>query len=162
MQQASPFDQLIHRPRARLPKTTSASVVVGGKRITDVRQVKVDADHDDLDGLDVRTLRNKVQAAKAAARYQRIRLDPEKMAKRQAWYVANRAKVLAYKKKWDARNVKRMRKLKLDWQLRAYQANPEKFRQRARAYYAKNRERILARLAAKAAAKKAGQGASHG
>lgn len=160
--QANPFDQLIHGPRARRLKTTSVSVVVDGKRITDVRQVKVDAEHDDLDGLDVRTLRKQVQAAKAAAAYQRARLDPAKMAKRQAWHSANRAKVLAYKKKWDAKNVKRLRKLKLDWLHRAYQANPEKYRQRARAYYLKNRERILANLATQAAAKKVAQGASHG
>lgn len=158
----NPFDQLVNPQRMRLPKTTSASVVVGGKRIEDVRQLKVEADHDDLDALNVRTLRKQVQAAKAAAAYQRARLDPVKMAKRQAWYEANKEKVLAYKKKWDKKNKAKLRKQKRDWQTRAYRADPEKYKQRSRDYYQRNREAILARLAAKAATEKAAQEVKHG
>lgn len=159
----NPFDQLVNAPRTRLPKMPSTTLVIDGKRITDVRQIKradrelVDWNDapDDFGALEERNLRKAVQAAKAAAKYQAARLDPAKMAKRAAWYQANKAKVLDYKKKWDARNLKKLRQQKLNWQQRAYNANPEKFRVLARAYYARNRERILAGLAAKAAAKKA-------
>lgn len=162
----NPFAQLINPARARLPHMPSTNVFIDGKRVTDVRQIKradreavdVDEEPDDIGMLEERTLRKAVQAAKAAAKYQAARLDPEKMAKRAAWQEANKAKVKAYKKQWDKKNRKKLRELKLHWQMRAYRADPEKYRQRAREYYARNRERILANLAVKAAAKKAATG----
>ena len=160
----NPFAALVDPPRARLPKMPSTTVVIEGKRITDVRQInrKDREETDDLAALEQTLLRKAVQAAKAAARYQRARLDPEKMAKRAAWYQANKEKVKAYKKKWDKKNLKKLRAQKLSWQTRAYRADPEKYQARSREYYAKNRERILAALAEKARLKKDASEAAHG
>lgn len=142
----NPFDALINPPRIRLPKAAEVAVVVAGKKVTDVRQI---------DAEDRASYAKKVQAAKQAAKYQRARQNPEQMAKRKQWYEANKEKVLAYKKAWDAEHLPQLRKAKAEWRARAYHANPEEYRRRTREYYAKNRDAILARLAAKKAAAKA-------
>jgi hypothetical protein len=142
----NPFDQLINPPRIRLPKAAEVAVVVAGKKVTDVRQI---------DAEDRASYAKKVQVAKQAAKYQRARKDPEKMAKRQQWYEANKEKVRAYKKAWDAEHLPQIRKAKAEWRARAYHANPEEYRRRTREYYARNRAAVLARAAAKRAAEKA-------
>lgn len=147
----NPFTQLVQPMRLRLPKTASVSVVVDGKRIDDLRQI---------DEGDRQAYAKKVLSAKAAARYQAARKDPEKMAKRQAWQEANRDKVIAYKKQWDTQHMPQVRKAKADHTRRKYWADPELARQRAREYYARNRERILERAAAKSAAIRAAKASS--
>jgi hypothetical protein len=140
---------LLAQPLPRLPRTPSVSVVVNGKRVLDVRQIDVD------DAEDRARLRQAVRVAKDAARYQRIRQNPERMAKRKAWELANLEKRRAYKLAYDERTKERQREQKTAWAKRDYDANPEKHRASSQAYYQRNRERILADKKAKAAAARA-------
>jgi hypothetical protein len=135
---SNPFEQLICPTRKRLPKSGSTTVVLGGKRITDVRQIDPDerAVYEEL-----------VKRAAQAARYQRQRANPERMAKRAQWQEANRDKVRAYKQQWNAEHQDQVRQSKREHAARAYQADPEKKRASAKAYYQRNREAILAKNA---------------
>lgn len=148
----NPFAQLLGLVPGRLPHTKSAAVVVDGRRVDDVRQLRVD-DEDELERLRREKLR-----AYYAARYQRDRQDPAKMAKRQAWLEANRDKVRAWKKAYDERTQERQREQKAAWQRHKTHASVEareKAAAASRRYYREHREEILAKLAAERAAKKA-------
>lgn len=144
--EAGAFDQLLGTAPRRLPKSGNVRLVVNGKPLTDLRQLDVD---------ERELLRKAVNKAKAAARYQRDRQDPAKVAKRKAWYEANREKVLAYKKDYNERTKEQQRRLKADWAMRQYRADPEAQRAKSRAWYAQNREAVLAKLKAKRDAKRA-------
>lgn len=145
----NPFTQLLALPLPRLPRTPRVTVVVNGKPVTDVRQI----DEDDAE--EQARLRQAVRAAKAAAKYQQLRQDPVRLAKRKAWELANKEKRRAYKRAYDERTKDRQRELKTAWAKRTYEANAEKRRAATRAYYQRNRERILAAKKAKAAAARA-------
>lgn len=145
----NPFAQLLAGPLPRLPRTPRVSVVVDGKRVTDVRQIEVD------DPAERERLSKAVRSAKAAAKYQQIRQNPERMAKRKAWEAANAEKRREYKRAYDERTKDRQRELKTAWAKRTYEANAEARRAASRAYYQRNRERILAEKKAKAAAARA-------
>jgi hypothetical protein len=141
---ANPFYQLLGIMPRSLPLTCNSTVVVQGKKITDVRQIakeEDDADH-------VAGLRLEVRRARDRDRYQRERQDPEKMAKRRAWLDANRAKALEYQRSYRAKNKDLQRQLAREWAKQKYHADLEMGRQKQRDYYAANRERILARLKA--------------
>lgn len=144
---AQPFSQLLGIRPLRLPKSGSITVVVDGTPVRDVRQIRHDApgERDAQEEADVLAKRAAVLRAKGAARYQRARQDPAKMAKRQAWYEANRDKVRAYKRDWDAQHVQENRRAKAAWQMAHYQANADKCRQQSRAWYERNREAVLAK-----------------
>ena len=161
---AQPFSQLLGIRPLRLPKSGGVTVVVDGKPVRDVRQIRHDAPEDRhaQDEADVLAKRSAVRRSKDAARYQRARQDPARMAKRQAWYEANREKVLAYKRAWDAQHVTENRRAKAAWQKAHYQANADKCRQQSRAWYERNRAAVLAKKKAQydaAKAAKATQGA---
>lgn len=150
---ATPFDALLGIHRERKPKAVAeAQIVVNGRRVTSASQLKAD---DEVEALVNADVKRALQRAKEQARYQRDRLNPEAMAKRQAWQDANRDKVRAYKKEWDKKNKKRQRALQKEWARRDYRANPERHRQKQRDYYARNREAILAKLQAQRDAAKA-------
>lgn len=162
----SPFDQLLGMVRRRLPRSGGARTYVAGKLITDVRQVDDllgtkghgDGDEDEAaagDMAEAARLKKEVERARCAARYQRDKACPAKMAKRKAWLDANRDKVRAYTKAYNKLHQKRMRAQQAAYQVRHYRSNPEQARAKARDYYARNREKLLARIAAKAAARKA-------
>ena len=159
---ANPFDQLMGLVPVRLPNSPSMVMVVDGKRITDMRQITQPT----TDGLanaaefdEAEQLRREVIRARNRARYQRQRLDPVHMAKRQAWYEANRAEVRAYNKVYKAEHQARMRELQSAWAKRQYHQNPDLARARALAYYAANREQILATCKARRTAVKAAKAA---
>jgi hypothetical protein len=145
----NPFAQLLDQPLPRLPHTPRVSVVVDGKRVTDVRQIDVD------DAEERARLSQAVRAAKAAAKYQQLRQDPVRVAKRKAWELANLEARKAYKRAYDERTKERQREQKTAWAKRTYEANAEKRRAASLAYYQRNRERILAKKKAKAAAARA-------
>lgn len=147
----NPFAPLLTPMPLRLPKSAHTTVVIDGRAVTSVRQVDAGADDEE----DQARRRAEVARAKARARYQRDRLDPEKMAKRQAWFEANKERVRAYMRDYRARNKERQREIKTAWAKRDRLHNPEKHRQATREYYARNREAILAGLAEKRAAKRA-------
>ena len=132
------FDQLIRPTRKRLPKSGSTTVVLQGKRITDVRQIEPG---------ERKAYQEVVHQAAQAARYQRERQDPERMAKRAEWQQVNRDKVRAYKQQWDAEHKDQIRQSQREYAARAYQADPEKMRARTREFYQRNREAILAKKA---------------
>lgn len=147
----NPFAALVSPPPARLPKTTSQQLVVDGKRVEKSKHVRAE-------DRSIPELRRQRARAYYQARYQRERQDPAAMARRQAWYEANKVDVLLYKKRWDAAHADEMRAYKREWARRKYHESPESTEQRRQAqrdYYARNREKILARLAEKAAVKKA-------
>ena len=154
---AQPFSQLLGIRPLRLPKSGGVTVVMDGKPVRDVRQIRHDApdDRHAQDEADVLARRAAVSSAKDAARYQRARQDPARMAKRQAWYEANRDKVRAYKLAWDAQHVQENRHAKATWQKANYQANAEKCRQQSRAWYERNRDTVLAKKKAQREAARA-------
>jgi hypothetical protein len=137
----NPFAALFEPPRARQLKTARVDVRISGQKVTDARLIPVD------DPEEKARLKKELQRAKNRAKYQQARKDPEKMAKRQAWYEQNKEKVKAWKKEYDQKNKARINERKLAWALRAYHADPDKYRQVQREYYARNREKILAKLA---------------
>jgi hypothetical protein len=148
----NPFLQLLGEPLPRLPRTPRVVVVVDGKRVTDVRQIEVD------DAVERERLRKAVRAAKEAAKYQQLRQDPERLAKRKAWEAANADKRREYQRLYRERTKERQRAQKTAWAKRTYEANRDKRRAASRAYYQRNRERILAaKKAQKTAARAAKQ-----
>lgn len=154
---AQPFGPLLGIKPQSLPKSMGSRVVVDGRVIGDVRQIRHDAPEDRHadDESDIQAKRKAVIKARAAAKYQLTRQDPEKMAKRRAWYEANRAKVIAYKREWDRRHHEQVRQCKNAWAKANYHANAERMCQLTRDWYARNREAVLARSKAKRDAAKA-------
>lgn len=148
---SNPFDQLIRlagaagTARQRLPKSGASTVVLQGKRITDVRQIDPE-EREVYEAL--------VKRSAQAARYQRERANPERMAKRAQWQEANRDKVRAYKQQWNAEHQDQIRQSKREHAARAYKADPDKKRASAKAYYHRNREAILAKNAEQRAARR--------
>lgn len=158
MNRANPFDALLGRTPARLPATTGATVVVAGKKISDVRQIDKALPCEDDDEVAkewAAKLRRQAEASRQRVRYQKDRLDPAKMAKREAWAEANREKRRAYKKAYDEANKARIRAQQSAWAMRKYYENVEAARAKTRAWYAANREKVLARLKAQRDAAKA-------
>lgn len=139
-------DQLLGA-RVELPRPRSSIVVVEGKRITDVRQVKVPDDPEEQ-----ARLRREVQRAKRKARYEQRKHDPDYQATRAAYAERTREQRQAWKREYDQRTKERQRQQKTDWARRAYLANPEKYKAASRDYYARNRERILAQQKSRKAA----------
>lgn len=160
---AHPFGQLLGLQMSRIPASTSATVVVCGKRVDDVRSIDRALPPQEDDDMAAKAwaekLRKEVQRARARERYQRQRQNPEQMAKRKAWYEANREKVIAYKKAWDQANRDRMRQQQAAWARKNYHHDLELARAKARANYQANRENILATLQAKRDAAKAAKAA---
>lgn len=151
---ATPFSQLLGVLPRRLPKSAASTVVVAGRTIRDVREIRhaePAAERLAEDHQDVLAQRRAVQRAKEAARYQRARLDPAKMAKRAAWYAAHRDEVLAYQREWRRAHAAAQRLVKTEWARAQRLADPEKGRAASRAYYARHRETVLAKKRAKRA-----------
>lgn len=136
MKRAGPFDALLGMQRSRLPASSRAAVVFGGKVITDLRQLP--EEERDL-------VREELKRARDRVKHQRARLDPVKVAKRQAWNDANRDKIRAYKRDYDARTRDRQREQKAAYMRRKNAATPELHRQAWHNYYERHREVILAR-----------------
>lgn len=168
MANASPFDQLLGLTRQRLPSSQSVHLVVNGKAVQNAhalnktaRALTADAlstgdpQANQLEQAQLAEAKKALAKAKAAAKYQRERANPEAMAKRRAWYEANKDKVRDCRKSYDKNQRARVSAQKAAHQKRAYHANPELMRQRSRDYYARNREAILARAQAKRDAAKA-------
>ncbi len=132
-------DQLLGL-RVELPRTRGTTVVVDGRRISDVRQIKLPDDPGEQS-----RLRREVQRVKEQVRYQRRKHDPAFQAMRAAYDERTREKRQAWKREYDQRNKERKRRQKNEWARRDYLANAEKYRAKSRAYYERNRERILAR-----------------
>lgn len=147
---ANPFAALFEPPRARKLKSANVDVRISGQKIKDARLIPED------DPEEKARLKKELQRARARAKYQQARQDPEKMAKRHAWYEANKEKVKAWKKAYDKKNKKRVNEQKSAWAVRNYHKDPEAARKKQREYYAKNREAILAKLAVQRAAAKEG------
>lgn len=152
---ASPFAMLVAGVPARLPKGPATTIVVNGQRITHARQLRTRGDEvDELDKEHAAALKRELERDRNRRRYQRDRLDPEKVAKRKAYAEANREKTRAWKREYDLRNRDRMRVLQADWARRERHLHPEVTNARQRRYYEKNRERVLERSRQARAAKK--------
>ena len=151
----SPFAMLVSGVPARLPKGPVTTIVVNGRRITDARQLRPHGpDADEIDREHAEALKRELERDRNRRRYQRDRLDPEKMAKRRAYTEANREKVRTWKREYDLRNRDRMRVLQADWARRERHLHPEVTNARQRRYYEKNRERVLERGRQRREAKK--------
>lgn len=159
---ASPFGALLGHKITKLPASSRATVVVAGEVVQDVRQIDArlrdPCEADDWSTAAARRLRAEVARAKARARYQSDRMDPAKMAKRKAWADQNPELVREYRRRNRTRNAERNRELQNEWARQNYHADIEAAQAKARDYYARNRERILAGLKAKRAADKASKG----
>ena len=121
---SNPFDQLIRlagapgTARKRLPKSGASTVVLQGKRITDLRQIEPEE-----------------------------RKVYEELVMRDEWQEANRDELRACKQQLDAERQDQIRQSKKEYAARAYQADPDKMRARCREHYQRNREAILAQKA---------------
>lgn len=141
--------------RVELPRPAGTTVVVEGRRITDLRQVKVPDDPEEQ-----ARLRREVQRAKNKARYERRKHDADYQAMRRAYDDRTREKRQAWKRDYDQRTKERQRQQKADWARRDYLADPEKHKAARRAYYLRNREAILAKLLARRDAARAERAAA--
>lgn len=139
----NPFALLVAPPPARKPKATAAAIVVNGKRVTTLREIKHLARHDE--DIDVEALHRALKRLRNQVNYQRLRQDPERMAQRRAYYEANRDKILAWKRDYAWRNNERVRKVQATWAQRLRLTDPQRFNARQREYYARNRERLIER-----------------
>lgn len=158
---ATPFAHLLSAGvPARLPKTAETTLVVDGQRITNARQLKPRGpDADALDLERAAALKAELERDRNRRRYQRDRQDPEKMAKRRAYYLANREKVREWKREYDLRNRDRTRPQQAAWARRQRIAEPEVANERVRRYYERNREKVLERSRQRRLAAKVAKGA---
>ena len=147
-------DQLLGK-RVELPRPVKSTVMIEGKRVTDLRQVKVPDDPEEQ-----ARLRREVQRAKNKARYERRKHDADYQAMRAAYDDRTREKRKAWKREYDQRTKERQDKQKAEWARRDYLANPEKWKAARRAYYVRNREAILAKKKAERDAARAARAAT--
>lgn len=175
----NPFAQLIAPTVAtsrRLPVTGPVLKVVEGVRLAPpgrgIRRVLPQNLQDVLarlkaDGLDdeeradlealAQQLRRERQLQWYRERYARKKQDPAFLERKRARERAARPKRRAYQAKWEARNADHVRAYKTQWaQLQRANETPEERaarravqREKERAYYAANRELILAKAKAK-------------
>ncbi|MEY2689198.1 MAG: hypothetical protein RL375_3396 [Pseudomonadota bacterium] len=150
---ASPFWQLLGMPQPKLPATPKCTVVVAGKPVTDVRQIKqalvagaADERDDDQAVAEARRLAEHVRKAKKRAADAAFRAKPEGQARRQAWLAEHREALCAYKKNWRERQDKQaLAKQAAQAFQRRWHADLEASRAKARDYYHRNKDRIKAR-----------------
>jgi hypothetical protein len=158
---AHPFAALLGLKPPRLPVTEQVSVVVAGRRVRDVRQVEqslVDADrNDDRAIAEARQLQDAVRTArrKAADKRYRNKADYDR-----SWAQRHPDKMAAYRKAWRERNAERVVKDAHEYFKRRYYSDVEASRAKNREYYAKNRDRILARQKQRNAERKAAEAAA--
>lgn len=160
----NPFAQLLGLRPGRLPKTASARVMVDGKPVSDLRQIRAAVGEDTERSAE---LRQAVKQARNSTRYQAERADPEAMAVRQARADEAREARREYMRRYRAENRDRIRELQRTWQRaqylldpdaaaaarrEQYHANPEHERALARARYQRNKTVILPRIQARRAA----------
>lgn len=160
----NPFAQLLGLLPGRLPKTARARVVIDGKPVTDLRQIRAAVGDDDERHA---ALRQAVKQARNSARYQAERADPEAMAARQARQDEAGEARREYMRCYRAENRDRIRELQRNWQRaqylldpgaaaadrrEQYHANPDHERALARARYQRNKAVILPRIKARRAA----------
>jgi len=145
----NPFAQLHTPVPRRLPASTSATLVIDGKRITGNHRAHANGDEERA-----AEIRRELERARSRERYQRARLDPVKVAKRKAYYEANKERILAYKREYQRQHAERHRALKTAWAQRYRAQDPEKHRAVCRDYYWRNREKILAKARAQTVARR--------
>jgi hypothetical protein len=137
---AHPFAALLGvAAPARLPITCSVQLVMDGKRVDRMTRAKAVGD-------DAATKLRKVQKA---VHYQKLRQDPEAMAKRQARAEANAERMREYQRVYRETHREHLNKLKRDSVRRSFLRDPEAYRAKSREYYAANREKVLARMKAR-------------
>lgn len=139
--------QLLGAQRFDAPPASGSRVVVEGRELRDLRQIR---DRDDKAEQDLR--RDEARRQKDRARYQLLKHDPAFQATRAAWHERNREKVRAYKRDYDQRTRDHLREQKAAWARRTYAERAERARAATRAYYQRNRERICAEKRARTSA----------
>lgn len=157
----NPFAQLLGLQPGRLPKTARAQVVMDGRPVTDLRQIRAAVDGDEQRSAE---LRQAVKQARNSTRYQTDRTDPEAMAARQARQDEAREARRDYMRRYRAENRDRIRELQRNWnraqylldpaaaaahRREQYHANPDHERALARARYQRNKAVILPRIKAR-------------
>ena len=157
----NPFAQLLGVKPGRLPKTASAKVVMDGKPVTDLRQIRAAVGDDAERSAE---LRQAVKQARNSTRYQTDRTDPEAMAARQARQDEASEARRDYMRRYRAENRDRIRELQRNWnraqylldpaaaaahRREQYHANPDHERALARARYQRNKAVILPRIKAR-------------
>lgn len=154
----NPFLALVVAGRpGRLPVTDGVTVVRNGRVVGTVRTPTEADDAEDLADLQASAAeaRRARELAYYRQRYQRLKSDPVAMAKRKAWEQANREKRRVYRQEWGRKNRERLRVKQAAWTRRKRLLDPgvaERLNAHQRAYYAKNREKLLAKAKARRAA----------
>lgn len=166
----NPFMALIERPPVRKPAGRGITLVRAGRvlrpgqRIT-ARGMPAALDDDEAAQQEaaVAKLRRERSLAYYRARYQRLKADPADRARRKAWNERNKEWRREYQKEWRNKHREARKLYKAAWQRRKLLTDEERaeaHRAAGRAYYAANRERILAKKKAQRAEAKrqAGKG----
>lgn len=117
----NPFAQLLGLQPGRLPKSASTRVMVDGKPVTDLRQIKAAAAEDPERAAELCLA---VKQARNSARYQAERADPQAMAARQARQDEAREARREYMRRYRAENRDRIRELQRNWQRAQYLQDP--------------------------------------
>lgn len=154
---SNPFLGLIAPRERRLPVTGAVTRVVNGHVISARQQSKAPAIVDgDID--EARRLRRERELSYYRDYYRRHKDTPEYQAKVKAWRQQDKAAAKARWQAWADRNRQRIRTQQAEWRQELYHRDPEaRELQKAaqRAYYARNREAILAKKRMKRQAAKA-------
>lgn len=147
---ASPFDQLLGLPMARMPSAPTTLVVEGQRvsgRLKLADSPPEDADEQDAMALRLRKLRKEQERVTKRNGYLRRREDPEVQARQAAYREAHAEQAKEYFKRYMKRpGVRdRCRKLANAAALRRYHADPEKARAANREKYLRSKERSAAK-----------------
>lgn len=159
----NPFMALMEPPIGRIPSSTGITVVRNGKTLRSGQrrqiqktgadqQLAADPDEDAGLGAQERLAMRERQLAYYRARYQRRKADPVEQARRRESAKRNKEKRQAYQRAWREKNLEKSRAYHAAWQRRKLKGAPdhaEAHRAALRAYYAANREQILAKAKAR-------------
>lgn len=140
---ATPFGALLGiAPPVRQPKGASVTVVVGGQKVDDARCINNEQAGGDNDLR--RALQKAASQARRRARDQREREDPEAMARRAARQEREREARREYMRKYREQHREAIRATNTAWSRRKYHQDPEAAAQRARDWYAANKDKARA------------------
>jgi colicin import membrane protein len=128
----NPFAQLLGATPGRLLTTTSATLVMQGKRMPKGRRLTQSEQSAILEGDDPQDHQDQMDSIAAArrkaasrARHKRYRSKPEAQAKEKARNDANRERRAALRRAWEERNRDKLRAYKAEWQRKARKMRPE-------------------------------------
>lgn len=153
----NPFLALIVPMSKRLPAVGSVQLVVNGRRLREKQLTRhalnspaLDEEEEAERAAEREALKKARKLAYYKARYQRIKQDPQRWAKRKAQQAASKGRDPAYHARYRAANLERRRAQSAAWERkRRAQMGPKDqalLNERQRDYYYRNREAQIAKM----------------